>query len=85
MAVCIPIRRLKKVDLPTLGRPTIATIGFDIFAFYFKQNTKYKGEKKFRGNSEEENRCYRCCFRDKRIKTVLPEFDQKQCPAINLL
>ena len=23
-----PIRRLKKVDLPTFGRPTIATIGF---------------------------------------------------------
>jgi hypothetical protein len=28
------IRRLKKVDLPTFGRPTIATIGFMFLLLY---------------------------------------------------
>jgi hypothetical protein len=51
MAVCMPINRLKKVDLPTLGRPTIATIGFDIFSFSLHQNTKNKPQKKSRPES----------------------------------
>jgi hypothetical protein len=44
----MPIKRLKKVDLPTFGRPTIATIGLDIFSFSLEQNTQNKGQKKSR-------------------------------------
>ena len=33
--------RLKRVDLPTLGRPTIATIGFIILIFYITLSADY--------------------------------------------